>query len=169
MKKLTIALIFYSCSNLFAQTHEVLLRPIQEITISFPYAGTLSELFVKEGDTVNKNDLLAEQENQESRLELERNTVITNRKEQEHLATLNLYNKKMTSKEDFLNKEIEYRLSLINTKLANHNLKRKTLYSPISGKIEQINYNIGEWIQPDFKFIKIINTTQIIGEILLTP
>jgi membrane fusion protein, multidrug efflux system len=136
-------------------------EPVKEAFISPEIGGQISAIFVKEGDRVQKGQLLA-------RL----NTQVTQKAVDEIKTSLRLatdlferqnrlWEQKIGSEMQFLeaknNKEnLENKLATMNAQLEMSNLT-----SPISGEVEKVNQKNGEMASPGFSMIHIVSLDEV--------
>ena len=158
------------------------IQPEKEVKISSEVSGEIIELPVKEGQHVNKGDLLARinpdlyQSAYERALaalsnakaNLNQQKVRLHQAEIDYNHNKTLYAKGVIAKTDFQKSETNYRVALAAYKSAQYqvksaaagvkeardNLKRTTIYAPIAGTITRLNVEKGE---------RVVGTKQMAG------
>jgi membrane fusion protein, multidrug efflux system len=138
-----------------------LIQAENNILVSAKSAGVITQVFVKEGESVNKGEILAQIDNSllvssieevKSSLELA-NTVFERQK--------NLWDQKIGTEVQYLqaknNKEsLEKRLATLREQLEMTKIK-----SPINGTVDAINAKLGENMAPGIPAFRVINTSEL--------
>lgn len=158
------------------------IHPVTEVKISSDVSGEIVELPVKEGQRVNKGDLLFKVKpdvyiSQRDRAAAVLNTsksrinqaqVQLQKDEQAYNRNKSLYEQKVISKSEFENFEAAYKTSKSNLqsaqydyqsaeaslKEANESLSKTTIYAPMNGIISKLNAELGE---------RVVGTMQMTG------
>lgn len=158
------------------------IHPVTEVKISSDVSGEIVELPVKEGQRVNKGDLLFKVKpdvyiSQRDRAAAVLNTsksrinqaqVQLQKDEQAYLRNKSLYDQKVISKSEFENFEAAYKTSKsslqsaqfdyqsaeASLKEANESLSKTTIYAPMSGIVSKLNVELGE---------RVVGTMQMTG------
>lgn len=158
------------------------IHPVTEVKISSDVSGEIVELPVKEGQRVNRGDLLFKVKpdmyiSQRDRAAAGLNTaksrinqaqVQLQKDEQAYNRNKSLYEQKVISKSEFENFEAAYKNSKSNLqaaqsdyqsaeaslKEANESLSKTTIYAPMSGVISKLNVELGE---------RVVGTMQMTG------
>ena len=154
----------------------------EEIKLAFPERGVIKNLYVEEGATVEKGELLGELKEKEfelkkefaqSKHEAEYKLLLSMKKEysikkalfdqgailKEKLEELALKIESQQAKTDAAGKEIE---------LAEESLKRIKLYSPVHGKINKKEAEEGEFVSPENKVFNIVKIDKVFAEVGIT-
>lgn len=106
-------------------------------------SGIIEEIFVEEGDYVEKGQVLAQLEPERYRLNLKRATADLQGIEKE-LAKINkVYNKKLVSDDTYDKLTAQYEGAKATLALAKLDLKEATIVAPISGYIAERNAKVG--------------------------
>lgn len=158
------------------------IQPVTEVKISSDVSGEIVELPVKEGQRVNRGDLLFKVKpdmymSQRDRAGAALNTAKTRinqaqiqvqKDEQAYLRNKTLYEQKVISKAEFENFEAAYKSSKSNLqsaqydyqsseaslKEANESLSKTTVYAPMNGIVSKLNAKLGE---------RVVGTMQMAG------
>jgi multidrug efflux pump subunit AcrA (membrane-fusion protein) len=104
-------------------------------------SGEITQIYVKEGDTVKKGEALAKIDDTQYRYQ--------------YLHALNAYNNSLTGASSLIE---EAKLSL---KLAKENLDNTEIKSPISGTIKNINVSVGDMVGQNSNILTIVNNSDI--------
>ena len=162
------------------------IQPEVEVKISPDVSGEIVELLVKEGDRVNKGDLLLKIKPDIYKLILERNKASVNTakanlaKSKAQLAeskarfnrNKRLYNQEAISLSEFEQIEATYKVANLNVESseyavssaeaslneAEENLDKTSIYAPVDGTISRLNIELGE---------RVVGTGQMSGTELL--
>jgi RND family efflux transporter MFP subunit len=146
-------------SHYFEATGNV--KAVYEAYISPQINGQITGIFVKEGETIKKGQLLAKL-----------NTDITDNTIQEVKTSLDLattvYNKQKELWDKNIGSEIDYLKAKNNKEALESKLKTlqsqkdmATLKSPINGIVEKINLKKGEISAPGMQFMQIVNLDEL--------
>lgn len=177
------------CADLY--TASVL--PIEDVELSFPIDGVLSQLIVKEGDRVQIGDTLLALDQKLQALESERRNLLW--KDESKLKTQQQMDKILkqslddsrslfetsisVSKDELMQQEVRYLTSqgtiesllqakdreAIEYKISAEVLRQHTLYAPISGIISEIKVDRGEWVKAGHPVIRIVNSRECLLEL----
>jgi len=132
--------------------------PVESVSLSFPLTGSVTEVLVKEGDTVAAGDALVQLDIvilQADIVEAEANRT----KAETQVAYLRRIND--SSNEDIEAAEAEVdRLTAI-LEIANARLAQATLASPISGTVASVDIAPGETVTPGLIVVAIADLTQL--------
>ena len=162
------------------------IQPEMEVKISPDVSGEITELTIKEGDWVEKGDLLLRINPEIYAANLDRmkaslNNMKSNLSQQKaqlkdtelkHNRNTNLFNKKAISSAEYETSQNNYEIAQLaveasqynvksseaSLKEAQNNLNRTSIYAPISGTISRLNVEKGE---------RVVGTAQMTGTELL--
>jgi RND family efflux transporter MFP subunit len=137
------------------------------IAVSAQMPGTITAIYVKEGDPVRKGQVLAQIDNTVMQQQ------ISSTKQQLDFAT-NLYNKQKALWDQQIGSEVQY-LTAKNNKenlekalaTMNDQLEMTRIKSPINGSVEEVNLKIGQMASPGLPAVRVVNfsTVKVIAEI----
>jgi membrane fusion protein, multidrug efflux system len=137
------------------------------IAVSAQMAGSITAVYVKEGDAVRKGQVLAQIDN--SVLQQQ----VSNMKQQLAFVT-NLYVKQKALWDKQIGSEVQYLTSKNNkenleTSLAalNDQLEMTRIKSPINGSVEEVNLKVGQLASPGQPAVRVVNfsTVKVVAEI----
>lgn len=162
------------------------IQPVTEVKISPDVSGEIVKLNYKEGDAINKGDLILQIKQDvyisaKERAEASLNAVKAQYLQQEvqlkqielnHKRNETLYNKKFISKAEWEKSIAEYESAKTQLKAAEYNIKsaeaslketeenltKTNIYAPMSGTISKLSVEIGE---------RVVGTTQMAGTEML--
>lgn len=168
-------------------------KPMHDIELSFPVDGVVSKVLIKEGQKVKKGDELLALENQLQLQEVQRRKVLLNDKaklqtsahNKEVMSELLNNNRQLhnylgaVSREEVRKLEMqtagvegdltaaqqEKKREEIELHMAQRELERRILRSPIDGVITKLDIEQGEWAQPGKMVLHIVDTTKSFLEV----
>jgi membrane fusion protein, multidrug efflux system len=130
-----------SISSNYATT--AVLEAKEEAFVVARASGIVEEIFVEEGDYVEKGQVLAQLDPQRYRLSLDKSKADLAGIEKE-LAKINkVYNKKLVSDDTYDKLSAQYAGAQANLSLAQLDLKETTIVAPIAGYIAERNTKVG--------------------------
>ena len=140
---------------------EALTQPSKDVTLSFIYPGEISEIFVTEGECINKGQTIAQQDNRLSMLEVKELTL-----EYEKAKSRLKFIEQAAKKHAVSSLELErakYEATLAEYKLeeAKVRLEKRTIKAPFSGKIEVISIEKGKIVSKDDDAIRLVDITPL--------
>jgi len=137
------------------------------IAVSAQMAGSITAVFVKEGDQVRKGQILAQIDNSIIQQQ------IASTKQQLDFAT-NLYNKQKALWDQQIGSEVQY-LTAKNNKenlekallTLNEQVEMTRIKSPINGSVEEVNLKVGQMASPGLPAVRVVNfsTVKVVAEI----
>jgi len=137
------------------------------IAVSAQMPGTITAVYVKEGDPVRKGQVLAQIDNTVMQQQ------ISSTKQQLDFAT-NLYMKQKALWDQQIGSEVQY-LTAKNNKenlekalaTLNDQLEMTRIKSPINGSVEEVNLKIGQMASPGLPAVRVVNfsTVKVVAEI----
>jgi RND family efflux transporter MFP subunit len=161
---------------------------IKDVTLSLSVAGTVSSLFVKEGSTVKKGQIILELDKKLEELEVTRRKLIWESKAELIAAKARVLTMKSrlestqklfettrsVSREELEEKELEYKLAVaeedqleieeerqrIEYEMARETLNKRRLASPISGIIIKLFLDVGESSEPEQPLVHVVDTSR---------
>jgi RND family efflux transporter MFP subunit len=163
-------------------------EPIYDVTVGAPVAGTISTIYLREGDRVERDQRILEQEKQSDALEVKRRKLIAESKVEVIAAkeraavmkmvfdsALELYNSTQSvSREELKKSELDYLLAQaeymklevgeereqIEYEMAAENLNKRTLKSPLRGIITKLYLEEGESCDQHQPLVDIADTSK---------
>lgn len=137
------------------------------IAVSAQMAGTITAVYVKEGDAVRRGQTLAQIDNSVLQQQL------ASLKQQLDFAT-NIYNKQKSLWDQQIGSEVQY-LTAKNNKESleknlaalNDQLEMTRIKSPINGSVEEVNLKVGQLASPGLPAVRVVNfaSAKVIADI----
>lgn len=137
------------------------------IAVSAQMPGSITAVYVKEGDRVRKGQILAQMDNSITQQQ------IASTKQQLEFAT-NLYTKQKSLWDQQIGSEIQY-LTAKNNKenlekaisALNEQVEMTRIKSPINGSVEEVNLKVGQMASPGLPAVRVVNfsTVKVVAEI----
>ncbi len=137
------------------------------IAVSAQMPGTVTAVYVKEGDPVRKGQVLAQLDNSVMQQQ------IASTKQQLDFAT-NLFIKQKALWDQQIGSEIQYLTSKNNKEnlekavaTLNDQLELTRIKSPINGSVEEVNLKVGQMASPGLPAVRVVNFTnaKVVAEI----
>jgi RND family efflux transporter MFP subunit len=148
-------------------TFELLLYPDKDVMVSSPLSGVLQSVKIREGERVQKNDILAELNSDEEELEIKRLKKVVEKRSFDNKGYQNLLKDDMTSKNEAMQALVEKEISILDLKKMEMRKSKKSLKSPIKGVVVKSFYEAGEWLRPGDNVFQIINTDKIKAHLMI--
>jgi RND family efflux transporter MFP subunit len=136
------------------------------IAVSAQMPGTITAVFVKEGQSVRKGQVLAQIDNNVMQQQL------SNMEQQLEFVT-NLYNKQKTLWDQKIGSEVQFLTAKNNKESLEKNLaalkdqiEMTRIKSPINGSVEEINLKVGQMASPGLPAVRVVNfnTVKVVAE-----
>lgn len=127
------------------------------IAVSAQMPGSITAVYVKEGDAVRKGQVLAQLDNNVMSQQL------ASAKQQLDFAT-NIYNKQKALWEQQIGSEVQYLSAKNNMESAakgvstlQNQLNLSRIVSPINGRVEEVNLKVGQMASPGLPAVRVVN------------
>ena len=136
-------------------------EPLLDVTLTSSVAGIMRTAFFKEGDMVNKGDVILELDKRIEELEESRRKQVMVRDKSDMESTRILFKTgKSVSKDEMEKKETDAHVSEIEHAMAVEQLVKRSIASPIDGYIAEITLQTGDSCQPYQTLVRVVNTKQ---------
>ncbi len=159
--------ILLSCSALIGREVDALIQPFLSVVISAPVRGAISEMEVREGDTVAQAQVLARLDSVLEELEVDRTGKIFERKQFDNEGTAKLFADNMTSADEALEKRIEADIAKIDNKKAMRELELRNIRAPMPGIVVKRLFEKGEWVEAGDDIFEMVSMDEVYAEMLL--
>lgn len=149
-----------------AETEGVLL-PYNEVTVSSAVQGILAEVRVKEGDTVAADALLASLIDRVEAAEVKRFAKVLEQKEFAAQGTQNLFRDKVVSEGEAIEKRIERDIAQLQYNVAQEQLDRRKIRSPISGIVVEKMKEAGEAVDMNEAVFHLVDISRVYLQVFI--
>lgn len=133
----------------------------QEATVVSKVRGIVNEIYVEEGDQVKAGQTIAQIEDEQYQIELDRAKATLNRLENEYNRNKQLFERELVSAETFQNAQYEYESQKAAYDLAKLNLEYTTIKSPISGVVSERFVKKGNMVGTDQQVFHVTDFTPL--------
>ncbi|RLL51271.1 efflux RND transporter periplasmic adaptor subunit [Mariprofundus sp. EBB-1] len=158
------------CGQSFAdeakQQFDGLIEPDELISVSSPIPGVLDAVLFDKGDRVRKGQVIARLKSGVERASVNLAKVKYKYNARRLERNRELFEKKLLSQMDHDDIETETRISEMEHKQAEEQLKLRIIHSPISGIVVDKNYSAGEFVQ-EHVVMKIAKLNPLKVEVIL--
>ncbi len=159
--KRSVLLFLAAASLLRLSGAEGVLLPIKEVLVSSGVSGILAEVNVKEGDSVVADQLLARLVDRVESKEVERSAKLLEQKEFAAQGTQNLYNDKVVSEGEAIDKRLDRDVAKLQHQIAAELLDRRKLRSPLTGLVVEKKKEAGEAVNENEAVFRIIDISSV--------
>lgn len=164
---LWISLAFAACGH--ASVVPGILLPLHEVRVGTPVEGIVAEVFVREGDEVEKGAPLARLVDDLEKLDLARAEKTLEKARFDHEAAQRLLKENIGTREEALKKSIEHDLARIQRDAAAFRLQQKTLYAPIQGTVVTRGKQPGEAVLLHETVLQLVHVRQVEAQFFVEP
>jgi RND family efflux transporter MFP subunit len=153
------ALILSDCAAKAAEIAGIS-EPFHDVTMSSPVHGIISARLVEEGTFVKKGQVLIELDKALEELDVSRKKLAKDMSQSElnRLKALSEKNAISVSREELDKKQTEFNIANVDLNLANEQLRKRSLISPIDGYVTEIFLDVGEGCEPRQPIIRVVET-----------
>lgn len=137
------------------------LLPFKEVTVSSAVQGILATVNVKEGDTVTANTLLASLIDRVEAADAKRFGKVLEQKEFAAQGTQNLYHDRVVSEGEAIEKRIDRDIAQLQYQIAQEQLARRQIRSPIDGLVVEKLKEAGEAVDVNEKVFRLIDISRV--------
>ncbi len=136
-------------------------EPFLDVTLGLSDAGIIHTQFFKEGDTIQKGDVILELDKNLETLEVARRKAIADQNKTVFDSTRELSETtKSVSKQDLTKAEAEYKVSAAEYDIAVQQLADRQLVAPFSGTITEVLLKPGAAVAPYQPLVRLVDTTR---------
>ncbi|NLT71910.1 MAG: efflux RND transporter periplasmic adaptor subunit [Verrucomicrobiaceae bacterium] len=129
----------------------------------------LSKVFVEEGDTVKKDQLLAQLLDEKERIEFRRFEALLEKRQFDKKASQNLLDSNLLSREKALAAEAELELAQVDYELAKAKLEEKSIKSTVAGIVIRRMAEPGESVDRIAPLFEIVDIDQLTLQFYVEP
>lgn len=154
--------------GLAAPVFQGLVQPFREVNLSSTVQTFITEMHVREGAVVERDDLLVELYARSEELELERIRFAVERREFENRGAQNLFAERLISEDEAMEKAIELRLAQLQYDIVRERLNLRSLRAPISGVVVERLYEVGEMVAVGEPILRLVDIATIFISVYMT-
>jgi membrane fusion protein, multidrug efflux system len=143
------------------------LLPFKEVTVSSAVQGILAEVNVKEGDAVAADALLASLIDRVESAEVKRFAKVLEQKEFAAQGTQNLFRDKVVSEGEAIEKRIERDIAQLQYHVAQEQLERRKIRSPISGLVVEKKKEAGEAVDVNEAVFHLVDISRVYLQVFI--
>lgn len=123
------------------------------------------QLFVEEGDTVHKGQLLVQLQDEEQRSALAKATSDLNQREREFKRQQSLFEQNLISEQTFIDAEYQFDQAKLSIEDAKRELAYTEVRAPINGIITNRNVSLGDYVSVNQSLFRIVDFNSIVARI----
>jgi membrane fusion protein (multidrug efflux system) len=160
---LAVVLVLAGLPSVFGQALETsgITEPFLDVTLGLADAGIIHSQFFKEGDSVQKGDVILELDKNLESIEVTRRKAVMDQDKMIYDSTRELSeNTKSVSKEDLMKAEAAYNVSSAEYKIAVQQLADRQLVAPFSGVITEVLLKPGAAVAPYQPVVRLVDTSR---------
>lgn len=135
-----------------------LLSTATEMKLSFKTGGIISQLHVREGESVQKGDILVRLDLSEIRAQVNQARIGQEKAARDLSRAGNLYRDSVVTLEQYQNAESAYELAKSRKNVADFNLKHSQIKAPSDGQVQKILVEANEVIAPGYPALLLAST-----------
>jgi RND family efflux transporter MFP subunit len=162
------ALVFASGLWATSPVFQGLVQPFREVNLSSTVQTFITDMHVREGALVERDDLLVELYARSEELELERIRFAVERREFENRGAQNLFAEQLISEDEAMEKAIELRLSQLQYDIVAERLRLRSLRAPISGVVVERLYEVGEMVAVGEPILRLVDIATVYVSVYMT-
>jgi len=137
-------------------------KPFREVTISASIREIIREIHVREGDRIEKGELLVNLQSEKQQFAVERLEQMISKADFDYNATKRLFEKKIASRDDAFAKEVELKRLEAELKIAKADLAERKILSPMRGVVVRKYKESAESIAENDPILEVIETDQLL-------
>ena len=171
MKHLVLILSFvflFSFKAVHAREVVGMVLPFKEVVVSASTENTVQVMRVELGDTVKKNDLLAQLDSRVHELQVKRYEKVLVMSNSTYQSTSQLVKDDIISREEALKAEIELDLAKNQLEVATVELSKQKVVSPLDGTVVEVHKDEGETVKKAEEMFVIINIDKVFLQLFLS-
>lgn len=136
-----------------------LTEPFLDVTLSSPVSGILRVELFKEGEWVNKGDVILELDKKLEEFEAARRKAIMDHNKADMESTQVLFKTtKAISRDEMSKREMEYNIAAADYGAAIEQLARRQIKAPFSGSISEVYLHSGAACEPYQSLVRVVDT-----------
>ena len=143
------------------KTYSGIVEEAHEISLGFKTAGQLKNILVKEGDFVEKGQLLAELDDADYRLGVEALQIQYDQLKEEVKRTTQLFEQQSISANDYEKATAGLRQLEVQLQVNKNKLEYTKLYAPNSGYIRSVNFSPAEMVDAGTAVFRLLDVSRL--------
>jgi RND family efflux transporter MFP subunit len=167
MKILLLLTAFATAIPLSAKEAEGVLLPFKEVVVSSAVQGILAAVNFKEGDAVTADALLASLIDRVEVAEVKRFAKVLEQKEFAAAGTQNLFRDKVVSEGEAIEKRIDRDIAQLQHQIAQEQLERRKIRSPITGLVVEKKKEAGEAVDTNEAVFRIVDISRVYLQVFI--
>lgn len=144
-----------------------IIKERQTVQASFKTGGQITDLNVKEGDYVNKGQLIAVLDAVDYQIALKASQAQYTQLKNEVERVRTLYERKSVSKNEYEKATAGLDLAAADLQAKKNQLQYTRLYSPVSGYVQQLSSHVGEFVNAGSAVVSLIDVGRMEVEVEL--
>lgn len=146
---------------------EGVLLPFKEVTVSSAVQGILAEVKFKEGDAVTAGTLLASLIDRVESAEVQRFGKVLEQKVFAAQGAQNLYRDKVVSEGEAIEKRIDREIAQLQHNIAQEQLERRKIRSPIDGLVVEKKKEAGEAVDVNEAVFHLVDISRVYLQVFI--
>ncbi|OOF43400.1 efflux transporter periplasmic adaptor subunit [Rodentibacter rarus] len=138
-----------------------LVRPNQGAMLSAQNAGTVSKVFVQNGQMVKKGDLLVELDSSVERASLQAAQAQLPALRQTYQRYANLLSSSAVSRQEVDNAKSAYDVQVANIESLKATIERRQIVAPFDGKAGIVKVNVGQYVNIGTEIVRVEDTSSM--------
>lgn len=135
------------------------IKEIDQVNLAFRVAGPIQKIYVKEGDYVQKGQLVAQMDPRDYEIQKNAIEIQVNQLRSEYDRIAELRKRGSAAENDYEKMKTGKEMAEVKLKNANDQLKDTKLYAPFSGYISDVMFDEGELVNHGTPIASLINTS----------
>lgn len=156
-------------STLAAQPIEIVLEPVHAVVVSAPVDGVIEDVIVDEGDPVAPGDVVVEFERAQEELAVERARQVLRKRQFDFAGVKELFEDKMTSETEMLEKEIEQKVAEIDLADAIEKRDLRVVEAVYNGVVTLRHHEDGEYVERGTPLLEIVDVQRLDARFYVSP
>ncbi len=146
---------------------EGLIVPLHEVTVAANARKRIVEVNAGEGEQIEEGAVLAELESVQERIEVRRLEKVLQSRKFDHEAGQKLLGRAMISKEEALDRQLEFEIAELQLEAAQAALERCSIVAPLSGAVVRRLKEPGESTTESEPMFEIVDVSKVFAQIHL--
>lgn len=147
---------------------EGLVQPYREVVVASPVQAIIVEQPLREGAEVRRGELLAQLYDRPELLEKRRTEAALEKREFENRGAQNLFAERLISEDEALARRIELDLTRLQFELAEEQVKRRRILSPLDGIIVDRLLEEGEMATVGQELFRVVDISRVYVQLFMT-